>query len=129
MRLDTVGLVAKMTVVLLVAPYTAAAQQRNTIHRIGILSLGSPPTSSSSQRCDVVFRQGLHDLGYVEGRTIRFESRYAEGKPEPLPALAAELVHLKPEVLFTWAAVGVLAAQHATTTTPIVVGTADLITP
>ena len=129
MRLHTVGLIAMLAGVLLAVPRTAAAQQRDTIPRIGILSLGSPPTSSSSQRCDVVFRQGLHDLGYVEGRTIRFEYRYAEGKPEPLPALAAELVQLKPDLLFTWAAVGVLAAQQATITTPIVVGTADLITP
>jgi len=129
MRLDTVGLVAMLTVVLLVVPHTAAAQQRNTIPRIGILSLGSPPTSSSSQRCDVVFRQGLHDLGYVEGHTIRFAYRYAENKPEPLPALATELVQLLPDVLFTWSAAGVLAAQQATTTIPIVAGTADLITP
>jgi len=129
MRRYTVELVTMLAGILLVVPYTAAAQQRDTLPSIGILSLLSPPTSSSSQRCDVLFRQGLHDLGYVEGQTIRFADRYAEGKPEPLPALAAELVHLTPNLLFTWAAVGVLAAQQATTTIPIVVGTADLITP
>jgi putative ABC transport system substrate-binding protein len=96
--------------------------------RIGILSLFGPPTAESTQRCDVVFRQGLHDLGYVEGHTIRFEYRYAEGKSEPLPALAAELVHLTPAFLFTWGAAGVLAAQQATSTIPILAGTGNLIT-
>ena len=129
MRLPPIGLVAMLASVLLGMPPPAAAQQRDTLPRIGILSLLSPPTSSSPPTCDVHFRQSLHDLGYVEGHTLRFAYRYAEGKPEPLPTLAAELVHLKPDVLFTWAAAGVLAAQQATTTIPIVAGTADLITP
>jgi len=115
--------------VLLVLPRPAAAQPRAPIPSVGILSLASPPTASAAQRCDVVFRQGLLDLGYVEGRTIHFAYRYAEGKPEPLPALAAELVHLMPDVLFTWGAIGVLAAQQATTTIPILAGTGDLLTP
>ena len=65
MRLSTFGLVAMLPVVLLVVPRTAAAQQRNTLPTIGILALDSPPTPLSSPDCDVRFRQGLHDLGYV----------------------------------------------------------------
>ena len=65
----------------------------------------------------------------MEGHTIRFVYRYAESKPERLSTLAAELVQLTPDVLFTWSAAGVLAAQQATTILPIVAGTADLITP
>jgi putative ABC transport system substrate-binding protein len=110
---------------LLMVSVDSDAQQAQTIPTVGILSSISP----GSAFCIEPFKAGLHDLGYVEGRTIRFAYRYAEGKPEPLPALAAELAHLTPDILFTWAAVGVLAAQQATTTIPIVVGTADLITP
>jgi putative ABC transport system substrate-binding protein len=115
--------------VLLVMPRPAVAQQRAIIPSIGILSLVSPPASMSFQACDVHFRQSLHDLGYVEGHTIRFAYRYAESQPERLPTLAAELVQLTPDVLFTWASWGVLAAQQATTTIPIVAGHGDLITP
>jgi putative ABC transport system substrate-binding protein len=77
----------------------------------------------------VYFRQSLHDLGYVEGHTIRFAYRYAESQTGRLPTLAAELVQLTPDVLFTWGSWGGLAAQQATTTIPIVAGSADLITP
>ena len=127
MHLSTIGLVVMLAVVLLVGPRPAAAQQRDTLPTIGILSLGSPPTVSSAPTCDVPFRQGLHDLGYVEGQTIRFEYRYAESKIEPLPALAAALVQHTPAILFTWAAPGGLATQQATTTIPILAGTGDLI--
>jgi ABC-type uncharacterized transport system substrate-binding protein len=63
-------------------------------------------------------------LGYVEGHTIAIEYRFAEGKSEPLPALAAELVHLPVDILVTWGTVAVRAAQHATSTIPIVIGAA-----
>jgi len=128
MRLQTVGLAALLAGALLVVARTAVAQPRDTLPRIGILSLLSPPTSSSPPTCDVHFRQSLHDLGYVEGQTIRFAYRYGESQTERLPALAAELVQLTPDVLFTWGSWGVLAAQQATTTIPIVAGSADLIT-
>ena len=109
---------------LLLASFDTNAQQAQTIPTIGVLANTSPGQAFCSER----LKAGLHDLGYVEGHTIRFVYRYAEGKPESLPALAAELVQHTPNVLFTWAAVGVLAAQQATTTIPIVVGTADLVT-
>jgi len=70
-------------------------------------------------------RQGLRDLGYVEGQTITLVSRYAEGQPDRLPALAAELVQLTPDVLWTHSNPAAHAAKQATTTIPIVVGLAS----
>lgn len=67
-----------------------------------------------------LFRQALHDLGYVDGRNVGFESRYAEGKPERLPELATELVRLKVDVIVASAGVAALAAKKATPTIPIV---------
>ena len=66
------------------------------------------------------FRQGLRDLGYVEGQTIAIEYRWAEGKFERVPPLAAELVHLKVDVIVTAGEAAVRAARQATTTIPIV---------
>lgn len=125
MRLPTVGFVAVLTCALLVAPRTAVAQPRGKIPRVAVLSPGRPPTPAS-RTCPVLFRQGLHDLGYVEGQNILFEYRYAEYQLNRLPALAAELVQLTPDVIFTGSTPGVLAAQQATTTIPIVVGTGEL---
>jgi putative ABC transport system substrate-binding protein len=110
---------------LVIVAIDTEAQQAQTIPTIGVLSTNVP----GNPFCIEPFKAGLHDLGYVEGHTIRFAYCYAEGKSERLPALAAELVHLTPDVLLTWAAAGVLAAQQATTTIPIVAGTADLLSP
>ena len=117
-------LVALVSSLLLVS-FDTDAPQAQTIPTVGVLSNTSP----GSAFCIEPFKAGLHDLGYVEGRNIRFEYRYAEHKPEPLSALAAELVQRTPDILFTWSAAGVLAAQQATTTIPILVGTTDLISP
>jgi putative ABC transport system substrate-binding protein len=68
------------------------------------------------------FQQGLRDQGYVEGRTIVIEFRSAEGKPERVPALAAELVRLKGDVILTGTSPMIRAAQQATSTIPIVMG-------
>ena len=70
------------------------------------------------------FRQGLRDLGYVEGQSIALESRFTDGRPERLPALAAELVRLKVDVILAEGVLAVRAAQHATGTIPIVFPTA-----
>jgi putative ABC transport system substrate-binding protein len=66
------------------------------------------------------FRQGLHHLGYIEGRDLQIAYRYADGDPARLPALAAELVKLKPDVIVTASTSAALAAKQATTTIPIV---------
>ena len=76
----------------------AEAQQPTKIPRIGFLAAVSP--SAVSDRIEA-FRQGLRELGYVEGKNIVIESRYAEGKLERVPALAAELVHLKVDVILS----------------------------
>jgi putative ABC transport system substrate-binding protein len=102
---------------LLVAPFAAEAQQAAKIARIGYL--GNSPTAFPHLR--EAFLQGLHDLGYVEGRNVVIEYRYAEGKLERLPALAAELVALKVDVIFVGGGtLTALAAKQATRTLPIV---------
>jgi putative ABC transport system substrate-binding protein len=98
----------------------AEAQQAGKIPRIGLLFFGS-----RNQPHLQAFQQGLRDLGYVEGKNIAFEFRYAEGDVDRLPELAAELVRLQVDVLVTTSNEGGLAAHQATKTTPIVLTTAD----
>jgi putative tryptophan/tyrosine transport system substrate-binding protein len=93
----------------------AQAQQTGKIPRIGYIS-GSPP---NSERTDA-FRLGLRELGYVEGKNIVIEWRSAEGKLDRLPALAADLVRLKVDVIVTPGATSTRAAKEATSTIPIV---------
>ena len=99
---------------LLVAPPAVDAQPASKHPRIGILRPGSPPDPLLD-----AFRQGLRELGYEEGRNISIEYRWAEGRDERLPGLAAELVRLKVDVIVAGAG-AVEAAKHATTTIPIV---------
>jgi putative ABC transport system substrate-binding protein len=95
----------------------SAAQQRNKVASIGFLTALSP--SAVSDRIDA-FRQGLRELGYVEGKNIVIEWRYAEEKLDRLPALAAELVRLKVEVIVTAGATSTRPAKKATSMIPIV---------
>ena len=95
---------------LLALSFPAEAQQPKKLHRIGILLVGS--SSFYSAWIDV-FRQGLKELGYIEGKNIAIEYRYAEGKADRLPALAAELVGLKVDVIFTSSTPSVLAVKKA----------------
>src|SRR6266704_5181419 len=105
----------------LVAPFTAGAQQPAKVPRIGFVSLNLAPNSHLQE----AFRQGLHDLGYIQGRNIVIEIRDAEGKPERLPALAAELVALKVDVIVTGGGTSpALAAKQATRTLPVVFASA-----
>src|SRR5262245_5168065 len=93
-------------------PVAANAQQAAKIARIGfLLPTPHPPEA---------FRQGLRDLGYVEGRNLVIEYRDSEGKLERLPALAAELVALKVDVIVATSTLEALAAKQATRTLPIV---------
>jgi len=99
----------------------AEAQQPKNIPRLGWLIAGS----SSSIRGNIeAFRKGLRDLGYVEGKNIEIIYRFAEGKSERLPELAAELVRLEVAVIVTTSTVATKAAKQATTAIPIVVTTA-----
>jgi len=99
----------------------AEAQQAAKVARIGYLAAGlaAPP-----QPLREAFLQGLRDLGYVEGRNVVIEYRYAEGKSQRLPALAAELVALKVDVILAVTTLEAQAAKHATSTLPIVFATA-----
>ncbi len=81
---------------LLAAPLSAPAQQPAKIPRIGLIRPGSPPDPFAE-----AFVQGLRDLGYVEGRTIAIEYRWAEGKFERFPDLTAELVRIKGNIIAT----------------------------
>jgi len=113
-RLTTVVVV----LLLLVAPFSAEAQPAGTVPRVGFLLAGS--RSDSILRVVDNLRQGLRELGYVEGQTITIEYRWAEGKEERLPDLAAELVRLKVDVIVATIAAAVRAARHATKAIPIV---------
>jgi putative tryptophan/tyrosine transport system substrate-binding protein len=95
----------------------ANAQQPTKIPRIGFLGVTSPSTISARTNA---FRQSLRELGYVEGKNIVIEYRYAEGKIDRLPALAAELVHLKADVIVTASSTPTRAAKEVTPRIPIV---------
>ena len=99
----------------------ADAQQPKKVPRIGYLSgRGDPSTPDPLVEA---FRQGLRDLGYIEGKNILVEYRYAEGKVDRIPSLVAELVQLKVDVLVSRAFPAIRAAKQATKTIPIVMVT------
>ena len=96
----------------------AAAQQPKKVPRIGYLSNTDP--ASESARSEAI-RLALRERGYIDGQNIAFEYRYAEGKRDPLPELAAELVRLKVDIIVvTGGTMQTLAAKNATKTIPIV---------
>ena len=111
-----------VVVVLLAVAVVAEAQQPKKIPRIGFLSAVS--ASSISPRTEA-FRQGLRELGYVEGQSIVVEYRWAEGKFDRLPDLAAELVRLKVDVILSGGPTATRPAKEATVTIPIVMAFDD----
>jgi len=98
------------------APFATEAQQAAKVARVGYLS----HNLALNRHLPEAFRQGLRDLGYVEGRNVAIEFRDAEGRVERLPALAAELVALNVDVIVTVSNTTALAAKQATRTVPIV---------
>jgi len=102
---------------LLALPFPAQAQHPTKIPRIGLL--GTSSLSANAGRIEA-FRQGLRELGYVEGKNVVIELRSAEGKLDRLPELAAELVRLKVDVIVTSGPPATRAAKEATATIPIV---------
>jgi putative ABC transport system substrate-binding protein len=106
-----------VVVVQLAVGVMAEAQQPAKIAKIGFFGGSSVAAYSALLE---TFRQGLRDLGYVEGQNIAIEYRYAEGKLDRLPGFAAELVRLKVDVLVVVGTPGTLAAKNATRTIPIV---------
>src|SRR5262245_60700975 len=107
-----------LTLLLLGVGTFADAQQPTKVARIGFLD---PSTASGIAVLLDVFRQELSKLGWVEGKNITIEYRFAEQKPERLPELVAELVRLKVDLIVVTAGGPALAAKKATTTIPIVV--------
>jgi putative ABC transport system substrate-binding protein len=101
------------------APLAALAQAPIKVWRVGILAQGARPASPGGDSFGA-FVRGMRELGYVEGRNLAIEWRYAEDKLENLPALAAELVALKPDVLVSDANAGPVALKRATSAIPIV---------
>ena len=110
---------AAAPVLLLTSFNLAEAQQPAKIPRIGYLHSGQAATPPSSLKA---LRQGLRDLGYIEGKSIIIEYRFAEYKPERLPELASELVGLKVDVIVTSQTPSVQAIQKVSSTIPIVFG-------
>jgi putative ABC transport system substrate-binding protein len=99
---------------LLAAPLAAEAQRKDRIYRIGVLGVIPTP------QLEDAYRNELRDLGWIEGRNIRFEPRYYEQRLERLPHLAAELVRLNVDIIVAWTAPETAAARMATKTIPIV---------
>ena len=114
-------LASVVAVLLLAAPPTAESQQVTRIARIGFLASSS---AEGDQSRLAAFRQGLRELRYLEGQNIIIEQRYAAGKFEDLPKLAAELVLLKMNVLVTEGTPAAHAAKNATSAIPVVMGNA-----
>ena len=112
MRLRPVTLAVIFVLGLLAGPLPTVAQQKGKVPRIGYLA----PRSAVPKE----FKQGLRELGYIEGKNIIFEPRFAEGKFDRFPRFAAELVRLKVDVIVTWSSPAARAAKKATTTIPIV---------
>ncbi len=108
------------TGVLLVAPFAAIAQQQTKVRRIGFLAARSRSTPSNPDVYYDAFVQGMRELGYVEGKNLVIEWRYADGKYERLPGLAAELARLKLEVIVTHSTPTTQALRRATSAIPIV---------
>jgi putative tryptophan/tyrosine transport system substrate-binding protein len=109
----SIGLIL-LTIAFLVSPYLGRAQQPSKIPRIGVLAFSSTNTTLAA------FRQELHQLGYVEGKNIALEYRWAEGNEDRFPVLAGELLHMNVDIILATTSRGARAAQQLTRTTPIV---------
>jgi len=123
-RLRSIGLIVTLALGILAAPLAADAQQAGKVPRIGFLFYGSPGPAPELD----AFRQGLRELGYIEGQNVTIEYRFASGRVGQLPELAVELVRLKLDVIVTPGTPASMAAKQATSTIPIVfAGVADAV--
>jgi putative ABC transport system substrate-binding protein len=109
-----------LTTVLLTSVTVATAQQPTNLPRIGYVATTSPDTPNN-----LAFRQGLRDLGYIEGKNIIVEDRYGGGKADRIPSLVAELVQLKVDILVSPVSAAIRSAKDQTKTIPIVMIIAD----
>ena len=120
-RMERRTFITAMAGGLLAAPRAAGAQQAGKVYRIGLLDYSEP--GAGRQAWWDVFRQQMRELGYVEGRNVSFEVRWAQGEDDRLPKLAAELVSLKVDLIVTAGTNAAIAAKRATTAIPIVMAT------
>jgi putative ABC transport system substrate-binding protein len=115
MKLHRNGFILTLALGILAAPLSEGAQQPAKVPRVGIVVLAaSPPPSFKA------FQQGLRELGYVEGQNIAIEYRFAQGRADRLPALVAELVNMKVDLILTQSTQTAVAAKNANQTIPIV---------
>jgi ABC-type uncharacterized transport system substrate-binding protein len=115
MRLRAIGLMLTLALGIFVAPLAAGAQPQGKVPHIGILI----PTLEADTPQWEQFRQGLRESGYMEGHNIVLEYRFAAGRPERFPDLAAELVRLNVDVIVAVGVIATRAAKNATSTIPI----------
>lgn len=120
MKLTVSSLATAAAVLFLATPFTADAQPRGKVYRIGYIQTAAP---NEMEHLTKALDEGLRELGYAEGRNIVFERRFAGGKQERLPDLAAELVRLKVDVIVTGANPVIAAVKQATATIPVVMTT------
>jgi putative ABC transport system substrate-binding protein len=115
--MDRRAFISSITVSLLAAPLTVDAQQPQRLYRIGLLE----PTSAATNAANLnAFRQGLRELGYVEGQDFAIEYRSADGREERYAHLSAELVRLKVDLILTRGTPATLAAKNATGSIPVI---------
>ncbi len=126
-RLKSVSLLALVLVVIAQSAPSAQPDETDKVYRIGFLAFGPRPVSRTMATAPLAaFRQTLRELGYVEGRNLVLEDRWAAGRLDRFPILAAELVHLEPDIIVASGAGAVRAAMRATQQIPIVIaGAAD----
>ena len=117
MRLRTIGLISTLVLGLLAVPLPIEAQQAGKVYRIGYLSLSRAEDEKSLL---AAFQEGLQKLGYVMGKNIVIEQRFANRKRDRRPALAAELIRLKVDIIVTHGGGTIRAAKQASSTIPIV---------
>ena len=125
MKYTTLGSIGILILGMLLLPLGAEAEQMGKTARIGLLSPLAPPSEAERQSSPLLplldeLRQALRERGWVEGQNLTIEQRHAAGQYERLPALAAELVQLPVDILLAVSTSGAQAAQHATSTIPIV---------
>jgi ABC-type uncharacterized transport system substrate-binding protein len=114
-----IGLAVVLIFSLVLAPLAAEAQPAAKVYRIGLLG-SLPPTAPGASRIWEGFFQGLQELGYVEGQNILIEGRFYGDRTERLPALAAELVRVKVDVIVVGTDLAIAAVKRQTTSIPIV---------
>ena len=121
MRLIRLAVVLTVSLSLFAAPLSVGAQQLGKVPRVGVLVL--TPRASVGGTYVEALREGLSEVGYVEGRTIALDVRWAEGKTDRLYALAKDLVNSRPDIIVTAGTEAIRATQQATRTLPIVMAT------